>query len=131
MAAPAEQNDPGGSAGEGEAFAKTAPAPAERISSDLAKSILPSSGTMIGVCATLIGLIKLVEGLSGPTLADEIGSVIAVAFLTSAILSYLAMRTGPHRPVFARGCERVSDVVFMAGLISLVGLAVVFAFEVV
>jgi len=37
---------------------------------ELSKHILPSSGTMIGVCATLIGLVKLAEAHIGPSRVD-------------------------------------------------------------
>jgi hypothetical protein len=92
---------------------------------DLARHILPTSGTMIGVCITLIGLVKLFEDKNRPTRTDEFGAIIAVVFLGSAFLSYLSMRTsGPsHR------YERYADMLFLVGLASIVLLAGLFAFE--
>jgi len=40
-------------------------------SDSLASHILPVSGTMIGVCATPIGLVKLAESKHGSSHADE------------------------------------------------------------
>src|ERR1700750_3034933 len=50
----------------------------------LASHILPVSGTMIGVCATLIGLVKLAESKHGSSHVDEYAALAAVAFLASA-----------------------------------------------
>ncbi len=38
---------------------------------ELSKHILPNSGTLIGVCATLIGLVKVAEAHIGPSRVDE------------------------------------------------------------
>lgn len=103
----------------------------DSVAAELAQTILPSSGTMIGICTTLIGLVKIVEGRTGPSQADEYGALINVAFLASAILSYLSIRLSTRNASIARKLERVADVFFILGLISLVGLAGVFAFEVV
>ena len=58
----------------------------------LSKHILPSSGTMIGVCATLIGLVKLAEAHIGPSRVDEYAALASLLFLASAIASYISMR---------------------------------------
>lgn len=61
-------------------------------SDSLASHILPVSGTMIGVCATLIGLVKLAESKHGSSHVDEFAAVAAVTFLASALTSYLSIR---------------------------------------
>jgi hypothetical protein len=58
----------------------------------LASHILPVSGTMIGVCATLIGLAKLAAVKHGVSHVDEYAAVVAVTFLASALTSYLSIR---------------------------------------
>lgn len=110
---------------------RTAPAPSDHVAADLARSILPSSGTMIGICTTLIGLVKINERTAGESQVDEYGALIAIAFLVSALLSYLSMRLAGHRPSLARKCERSADAIFLLGLVALVGLAATFAFEMV
>lgn len=112
-------------------FERTAPAPSDRVATDLARSILPSSGTMIGICTTLIGLVKINEQNAGESQVDEYGALIAIAFLISALLSYVAIRISNGRPSLARKCERTADGFFLLGLTCLVGLAATFAFELV
>ena len=58
----------------------------------LASHILPVSGTMIGVCVTLIGLVKLAEARHGTSHVDEYAALAAITFLASALASYLSMR---------------------------------------
>ncbi|RXF74008.1 hypothetical protein EK403_08270 [Hansschlegelia zhihuaiae] len=101
------------------------------MTTEIARSILPISGTMIGICTTLIGLVKINESIRDQTQVDEYGALVAVAFLASAALSYVAIRLAKVRPSLARRLERVADAFFLAGLLSLVILAGGFAFEVV
>lgn len=105
------------------------PGPSDRTASDLAREILPSSGTMIGICATFVGLAKILDAGTRPTHADELAAVLAVVFLASTLLSYIAIRIARTRAAFARRCERGADALFLIGLVSLVGLALLFAFD--
>ncbi|MGU3539909.1 hypothetical protein [Methylobacterium sp. A54F] len=94
----------------------------------LSHHILPTAGTMIGVCTTLIGLVKIVEARSGPSHVDEYAALAAILFLASAASSYLSMRlTAEHR--FALRLERSADICFVAGLIGLSLIAILFAYE--
>ncbi|MFL1874691.1 hypothetical protein ACIKT0_05625 [Hansschlegelia beijingensis] len=103
--------------------------PPERGSTEVARQILPTSGTMIGVCTTLVGLVKILEGQFGGSHVDEWGAIIAVAFLASAIFSYLAIRVSLQSVVSGRTLERCADVLFLFGLFALVVLVALFAFE--
>ena len=71
----------------------------------LASHILPVSGTMIGVCTTLIGLVKLAEAKYGPSDVDEYAAIAAVTFLASALTSYLRS-AGPTALNLAFGSNR-------------------------
>jgi hypothetical protein len=106
-------------------------ASSNRTGQRLANHILPASGTMIGICTTLIGLVKIVESRSGPSVVDEYGAAIAVAFLFSALFSYLSIRLSEGSPTVGRRCERAADFAFLLGLVCLVGLIGLFAFEAV
>ena len=59
----------------------------------LSKHILPSSGTMIGVCATLIGLVKLAEAHIGH---DKLGSASAIVARSADVTTFRLVRGRPE-----------------------------------
>jgi hypothetical protein len=97
---------------------------------NLASHILPVSGTMIGVCATLIGLVKLAEAKHGSSHVDEYAALAAVTFLASALTSYLSIRYA-DRTELSFHIERVADAIFLCGLIGITIVATLFAYEVI
>lgn len=94
----------------------------------LSRHILPTAGTMVGVCTTLIGLVKIVEARIGPSHVDEAAALTAILFLVSAIASYLSIRLGAGSDLEAR-LERGADICFVLGLVSLSIISVLFAYE--
>lgn len=96
----------------------------------LSGHILPNSTTMVGVCVTAIGLVKLLEGRIGPSHVDEYCAVTAIIFAASSILSYVAIRVEAMANS-AGVIERFADICFMVGLAALTGTAVLFAYEVI
>jgi hypothetical protein len=96
----------------------------------LASHILPVSATMIGVCVTLIGLVKLAQGKYGPSHVDEYAAIAALTFLASALTSYLSIRCSDRMRLSAR-IERLADVIFLCGLIGITLVATLFAYEVI
>jgi hypothetical protein len=100
------------------------------LSEKLANHILPNSATMIGVCVTAVGLVKIAEGHIGPSNVDIYFALTAIIFLGSAVLSYMSVRTsGPSRGTAI--VERMADAMFMAGLLAMTLIATLFAYEVV
>jgi hypothetical protein len=97
-------------------------------SESLASHILPVSGTMIGVCATLIGLVKLAK--HGSSHVDEYAAMAAVTFLASAMTSYLSIRYS-NRTKLSFQIERMADVIFLCGLVGITVVATLFAYEVI
>jgi hypothetical protein len=95
-----------------------------------AKHILPSSGTLIGVCVTLIGLVKILETRIGGSRVDEYAALTSVVFLASAIFSYISIRH-PERPEPSERCESIADQCFLIGLIGIAAIAVLFAYEII
>ena len=95
---------------------------------DLAKQILSSSGTMIGLCTTTIGLIKIVEGRIGPSNVDIFIALLGSVFLGSAVFSYAAIRTAKLHKWSVR-LEGAADALFLSGLIAIVSLVLLFALE--
>src|ERR1700679_4222701 len=102
--------------------------PEVRESRELSVHILPSAATMIGVCTTLIGLVKVVEGRIGPSHVNEYVGLVSLLFVISAITSYFSLRYASGPRASAR-LERIADISFMIGLLSLVVIALLFAYE--
>jgi hypothetical protein len=96
----------------------------------LSKHILPSSGTMIGVCATLIGLVKIMEPQIGASRVDEYSAIASLFFLASAVASYMSMRKSQNR-VLSERCESIADQCFLGGLVAITVIILFFAYEVI
>ncbi|WP_419828354.1 hypothetical protein [Methylobacterium sp.] len=94
----------------------------------LSRHILPNAGTMVGVCTTLIGLVKLLEARIGPSHVDEYAALTAILFLVSAVTSYLSIRLTAENELAVR-LERCADICFVLGLASLSLIAILFAYE--
>jgi hypothetical protein len=99
-------------------------------SESLASHILPVSGTMIGVCATLIGLVKLAETKRGSSHVDEYAAIAAVTFLASALTSYLSIRYSDRARLSVR-IEWLADMIFVCGLVGITLVVTLFAYEVI
>jgi len=85
---------------------------------------------MIGVCTTLIGLVKIVEARIGPSRVDEYAALTATLFLVSSATSYFSMRCAADSSLAAK-LENVADACFILGLLSLSLISVLFAYEAV
>ena len=67
--------------------------PQVSLEEDLCIHIFTVSSAMVGVCLTVIGIIRVVITVRKvDTLADDLVAVDAILFLLSAILSYMALR---------------------------------------
>ncbi|MGN6516023.1 MAG: hypothetical protein ACTHLR_09310 [Rhizomicrobium sp.] len=96
----------------------------------LANSILPNAATMIGVCVTAVGLVKVAEAHIGPSSVDNYCAMAGIIFLVSAFCSYVSLRR-PEGSESARLLERVADFSFMLGLLALTVIILLFAYEVI
>jgi hypothetical protein len=99
-----------------------------RISRELSRHIRPTSATMIGICTTFIGLVKVAEAKLGPSHVDEYAALAALLFLVSATASYLSIRYLDRLGLSSR-CEKLADQFFLAGLFSITIIATLFAYE--
>jgi hypothetical protein len=90
--------------------------------------ILTNSSMKIGMCLTLLGLIRVQEGLKKVvSMADQLLAVNAVGFLISSMFSYLALK---QRSDGRREKQtKTADLAFTLSLGLLVGICVVFAIE--
>ena len=78
---------------------------------------------MVGVCLTVIGLVRVVITLgTADTLADDLLAADALLFLVSCMLSYWALRSRGLRRMHR--LERIADGIF---IVAMVGMVVVCA----
>jgi len=96
----------------------------------LAHHILTNSATMVGVCVTAVGLVKIAESHIGPSEVDIYFSLTALVFVGSALLAYLAIRI-PDPERGSAVLERMADFLFIIGLLGLILVAMLFAYEVI
>ncbi len=93
---------------------------------DLSRHILPTSAQLVGVCLTVISLIKVLHiGMVG-SLLDKFLAIDALLFTISTTLSYASMRKGE-----ANQLEKYADQFFILGLLQLGVSAVLLAFELI
>jgi hypothetical protein len=93
---------------------------------DLSHHILPTSAQLVGVCLTVISLVKVLHIGQVGSLLDKLLAIDALLFTISATLSYAAIRESESTKL-----ERYADQLFMVGLLELGGCAVLLAFELI
>ncbi len=87
-----------------------------KLEKDICIHIFTVSSAMVGVCLTVIGLIRVVITLGkADTLADDLLASDALLFLTSCLLSYAALRARNLRRM--HNIERAADVVFIVAMV--------------
>ena len=94
-------------------------------SNGLSTHILPTSATMVGVCMTVVSIVKLVHPMGVGHLIDRMLALDSIAFLASAILSFISMR----RAAGAVRLERWAETMFLLALGIVAVAAVLFSFE--
>ena len=93
--------------------------PDSHLEQDICIHIFTVSSAMVGVCLTVIGLIRVVITLgTADTLADDLLAGDALLFLVSCLLSYWALRSrGLHR---MHRLEKIADGIFIVAMIVMV-----------
>lgn len=102
--------------------------PAQQRRDDISVHIFTASATLVGVCLTVIGLLRLVRRLRGvSTTADVLLSVDALGFLAACAIAYAALRTDsvPRR----LRVERYADGMFLLALAIMTAACALIAFE--
>lgn len=94
---------------------------------NLAAHILPTSATMVGVCLTGIGLVKLIERQIGPSSIDQFLAGDSTLFCIATLLSYASLRWAGKRR--AARYEKIADVFFTVGMVVMVVICVLFGFD--
>ena len=89
------------------------------LEQDISIHIFTVSSAMVGVCLTVIGLIRVVITLGrADTLADDFLAADALLFLVSCLLSYWALRCRSMRRMHR--LEKVADGIFILAMIGMV-----------
>ena len=87
-----------------------------KLEGDICIHIFTVSSAKVGVCLTVIGLIRVVITFGkADTLADDLLAGDALLFLASCLLSYAALRSRSFRRMHR--IERAADVVFILAMI--------------
>src|SRR5437762_7715296 len=86
--------------------------PNTHLEQDISIHIFTVSSAMVGVCLTVIGLIRVVITLGrADTVADDLLAGDALLFLISCLLSYWALRSRSVRRMHR--LEKVADAIFI------------------
>src|SRR5713101_7562448 len=89
------------------------------LEQDICIHIFTVSSAMVGVCLTVIGLIRVVITLgTADTLADDFLAGDALLFLISCLLSYWALRSRSMRRMHR--LEKIADGIFISAMIGMV-----------
>jgi len=89
------------------------------LEQDICIHIFTVSSAMVGVCLTVIGLIRVVITLGTvDTLADDLLAADALLFLISCLLSYWALRSRGLRRMHR--LEKIADGIFIIAMIGMV-----------
>lgn len=96
---------------------------------NLSHHIMPTSATMVGVCMTVIGIVRLLERGATATYTSEILAVDAVFFLASTLLSFMSLRMETVQGQ-GRQSEKLADWLFLLGLLIMVAAAIMLAWKI-
>ena len=84
---------------------------------------------MVGVCLTVIGLIRVVITLgSADTLADDLLAADALLFLLSCLLSYWALRSRGLRRMHR--LEKFADAISIIAMIGMVAVCALITYSI-
>ncbi|HET9418356.1 MAG TPA: hypothetical protein VFO30_03370 [Chthoniobacterales bacterium] len=99
------------------------------LEQDICIHIFTVSSAMVGVCLTVIGLIRVVITLGkADTLADDFLALDALLFLTACLLAYWALRA---RSVCRRHrIERIADGIFIVAMIGMVAICALITYSI-
>ena len=86
-----------------------------RLDENICVHIFTASAAMVGVCLTVIGIIRVVISQHrSDMLADDLLAINAMLYLASSLLSYWALRTRSVTRNYR--LERIADIIFLVAL---------------
>jgi len=83
--------------------------------------ILPTSATMVGVCVTAIGIVRLMTAGTVEYYVDKLLAIDSILFVACSSVSFAAVRMADR----AEQLESIAESMFLVGLF-LLGIASVF-----
>jgi hypothetical protein len=99
------------------------------LEQDISIHIFTVSSAMVGVCLTVIGLIRVVITLGkADTITDDFLAADALLFLVACLLSYWALRSRGQRRMHR--IERVADAIFIIAMIGMVAICALITYTV-
>ena len=99
------------------------------LEEDISVHVFTVSAAMVGVCLTVIGLIRVVLTLHAVnTVADDLLGLDALLFLAACLLSYAALRTRGTRRMHR--VEKMADRIFIAALLLMTGICGVITYAI-
>lgn len=89
------------------------------LETDVSAHVFTVSAAMVGVCLTVIGIIRVSLTLNAgySTFADDLLALNAFCFMGAAILSYGSLRSSSRKRT--KRFERLADRLFVAGLLTM------------
>ena len=103
--------------------------PNSHLEHDICIHIFTVSSAMVGVCLTVIGLIRVVITFGrADTLADDLLAGDALLFLLSCLLSYWALRSRGFRRMHR--LEKIADGIFIVAMIGMVIICAVITYSI-
>ncbi len=100
------------------------------LEDDISIHIFTASAALVGVCLTVIGLIRVVVAtINVDTIADNLLAVDALLFLASCLLAYWALRTRRVQRMYR--VERCADAIFIAGLLLMTAVCTIIAYALI
>jgi Kef-type K+ transport system membrane component KefB len=103
--------------------------PNTHLEQDICIHIFTVSSAMVGVCLTVIGLIRVVITLGrADTLADDFLAGDAMLFLVSCLLSYWALRSRSARRMHR--LEKIADAIFILAMIGMVFICALITYSI-
>ena len=101
----------------------------KHLEEDICIHIFTVSSAMVGVCLTVIGLIRVVITLGKiDTLADDLLAADAFLFLVACLLSYSALRTRSIRRMHR--VEQFADGIFILAMIMMTAVCGVITYAI-
>jgi hypothetical protein len=102
----------------------------ELIETELSVHIFTVSANLVGVCLAVIGIFRAIDKLTNfGTIADNLLALDAFTFLVSGFLAYLSLRAKIR--VRRRRFERWADVALLVGLVLMVAVCGLVAYELI